>query len=430
MREDAKPESPAKRASKGPSNAPASAASYFTTDVMGVDLGQGPKEWSSACVAVVEDGEARVVESAQGQRHTPSLVVFQDNGELVGQPALRLLFSRTDTAVHGHQLLLGVPFDSAECEEVARALPLNLTPGPDGNATVLVHGVAHSPADLTARLLALLKGNAENALGGRAVLSAVVGVPVNATPGVRAALAAAGARAGLQQIELLPEPVAAAIAALRHLPEVAAARTLGVYALGGRSFSFSVLRRAEAGAAAPPQPEWQVVAARDERLLGSEAFDEAVVAHLIQTFHATDGIDLSSDNLAMHRLHEAAERAKSELCSEGSTKISLPFISADASGPKHLELTLGRAKFEQLIASHLERTVPVCEGAISAAEMRVADLDAVLLVGGSARAPAVQRLVQRLCGKEPLRLARPEESIALGAAAHAETLQAAQYQTA
>ena len=135
MREDAKPESPAKRASKGPSNAPASAASYFTTDVMGVDLGQGPKEWSSACVAVVEDGEARVVESAQGQRHTPSLVVFQDNGELVGQPALRLLFSRTDTAVHGHQLLLGVPFDSAECEEVARALPLNLTPGPDGNVS-------------------------------------------------------------------------------------------------------------------------------------------------------------------------------------------------------------------------------------------------------------------------------------------------------
>jgi hypothetical protein len=141
--EQEKPEE-AKRASDGPSKgAPSKPASYFTTDVMGVDLGQGPKEWSSACVAVVEDGETRVVESAQGQRHTPSLVVFQDNGELVGQPALRLLFSRTDTAVHGHQLLLGMPFDSAECEEVARALPLELAPDAEGNAAVLVHAVTH-----------------------------------------------------------------------------------------------------------------------------------------------------------------------------------------------------------------------------------------------------------------------------------------------
>lgn len=415
----------------GPSKAASGKpASYFTTDVMGVDLGQGPKEWSSACVAVVEDGETRVVESAQGQRHTPSLIVFQDNGELVGQPALRLLFSRTDTAVHGHQLLLGVPFDSAECEEVARALPLELTPDAEGNAAVLVHGVTHSAPDLSARLLAQLKGNAETALGGRSVLSAVVGVPVDATPAVRAALSAAGTRAGLQRVELLAEPVAAVIGAGRELPEVAAMRTLGVYALGGRSFSFSVLRRLDAADAPPPQSGWEVVAARGERLLGSEAFDDAVVAHLIESFHANEGIDLTTDNLAMHRLHEAAERAKSELCSEGASKISLPFISADASGPKHLELSLGRAKFEQLIAAHLERTLLLCESALSAAKMRATELDAVLLVHGSARAPAVQRLVRQLCGKEPLRLARPEESVAIGAAAHAEALQAAQYQTA
>ena len=312
-----------KRSATSPEAAsPSSPSDYFTTDVMGVDLGQGPKDWSSACVAVVEDGEARVVESAQGQRHTPSLVVFQDGGELVGQPALRLLFSKTDTAVHGHQLLLGVPFDSAECEELARALPLELAADAAGEAAILVHGVAHAPADIAARLLAQLKGNAEDALGGRAVLSAVVGVPVNASPAARAALERAGARAGLQRLELLAEPVAplvdrafwrlpgvgigsqaasktggpashrpppsttfhhlllqvaAATAAAQELPELGAARTLGVYALGGRSFSFSVLRRAEAAA---PTPGWEVVAAADEALLGSEALDEAVVSVL------------------------------------------------------------------------------------------------------------------------------------------------------
>ena len=424
-----------------PSAAASKPASYFTTDVMGVDLGQGAKDWSSACVAVVEDGEARVVPNAQGVRHTPSMVAFQDDGELVGQPAKKLLFSRTAAVVHGHQLLLGLPYASDECAEVAKALPhLDVAAADaadaDAAAAIMVHGVAHSPADITARVLRQLKGNAEDALGGRSVLCAVVGVPVDASASLRAALEAAGKRAGLRQLELLAEPVAAATAAEAGelSSELAGAATIGVYSLGGRSFSFSVLRRAAEGSTATAgalQPGWEVVAAESERLLGSEAFDELVVAELVSDFKASEGIDLSSDNLAMGRLHEAAEHAKAELCSSGSSRISLPFITADASGPKHMELTLSRAKWGAVVAPQLQRTLPVCEAALASARVAATDLDAVLLLGGSARAPALQQLVQQLCGgKEPLRLARPEESIALGAAAHARALQAAQYQEA
>jgi len=432
---DAKPGGRAAAASASTATASStrSLESYFTTDVMGVDLGHGAKEWSGACAAVVSGGALRIVESEQGSRMMPNAVAFTVSGDvLVGQPAKNLLFSRNAKSVVGHQLLHGIQHGSAEADVLGSAggLPYELVADPaTGLVLVQVHGIGHKPEELSGRVLSLLRGSAEAALGGgRSVLSAVVGAPVGASDATRAALVAAGKCAGLHRVELLDEAVAGAYAAERELeasvgPEV---RRLGVYALGGKAFSFSVLERTatETGSA---EAGWRVLAAQRTPLLGGERFDEAVVEYLVTSFEEEHGIDLSRDHLALQRLHEAAEAAKLELSSALSASISLPFITADAHGPKHMELALSRAKFDGLVEPTLNESLGACDAVLSEAALQPSDLDAILLLGGTARTAVVEATAARHFGQAPLRMARPEEAIALGTAALAQRMQEHQY---
>jgi len=255
-----------------------------------------------------------------------------------------------------------------------------------------------------------------------------VGAPVGASDATRAALVAAGKCAGLHRVELLDEAVAGAYAVERELeasvgPEV---RRLGVYALGGKAFSFSVLERTatETGSA---EAGWRVLAAQRTPLLGGERFDEAVVEYLVTSFEEEHGIDLSRDHLALQRLHEAAEAAKLELSSALSASISLPFITADAHGPKHMELALSRAKFDGLVEPTLNESLGACDAVLSEAALQPSDLDAILLLGGTARTAVVEATAARHFGQAPLRMARPEEAIALGTAALAQRMQEHQY---
>lgn len=399
--------------------------SYFTTDVMGVELGEGAKAWSGATAAILEAGAPRVVENDQGMRSTPSVVAFDDAGEvLVGQPAKKLLFSNRATPVSSFALLLGLNASSPELDQLKTAGALgeldvisSAEGQADGPAAIRVHDVAHTPEELSARVLGALKANAESALGNRTVLQAVFAAPVNASDAVRDALEVAGKRAGLRRIVLIDAPVAGACAAALELPsELAQCQRLGVYELGGRSFSFSVLERGgEAG--------WSVAGARRQLALGSEAFDDAVIDHLVGGFRDEHSIDLSSDHLALQRLHEATEAAKLELCKEAVASISLPFITADATGPKHLEHSLSRTKFEQLIEPTLSATSEICDLALADAGVAKSDLHALLLLGGSARLAAVEAHASKLFpGIPTLRTDRPEEAVALGAAAHAQKM--------
>jgi len=287
-----------------------------------------------------------------------------------------------------------------------------------------VHGVGHKPEELTARMLSLLRGSAEAALGGgRSVLSAVVGAPVGASDAARAALVAAGERAGLHRVELLDEAIAGAKAAESELGEsLVHVRRLGVYQLGGKAFSFSVLGRTPDGVGSD-NLGWEVLAARRTPLISGERFDGAVVDFLIAAFKDEHAIDLSHDHLALQRLHEAAEITKVELGSAVSSSISLPFITADAEGPKHMDLALSRAKFDSLIEDTLAQSMRTCDEVLVEASMRHSDLDAVLLLGGSARAATVEATAARHFGQPALRMARPEEAIAVGAAAVAQRMQ-------
>ena len=415
---------------------PDSVDSYFTTDVMGVDLGQGAKAWSGAYAAIVERGEARVVENAQGQRSTPSMVTFTDSGDLlVGQPAKKLLFARGATPISAHTALLGVAYGSDELRALVEAGGLGglevAADGASGAAVFKVHGVSHRPEELSARVLASLKESAEDALGHRKILSAVVSAPVLAQDATRAAIVAAGKRAGLSSVQLVDAPVAGACAARAELPELGSARTIGVYDLGGAAFSFSVLTQSAGGAGvgdASSEGGWRVLGAARRPAVGGESFDAAIVRHLVEAFHTAEGIDLSADHLALQRLHEAAEAAKLELAVDKQAAISLPFITADASGPKHLESTLSRAKLEALIEPLLHQTTPACAEALDAAGFSSGSLDAVLLIGGTARLDAVaEHAAMALGGAPTLRMARPEEAVALGAATVAARMQALEF---
>ena len=408
---------------------------YFTTDVMGVDLGSGAKAWSGACAAIVESGAPRVVENEQGMRATPSVVAFTDGGEvLVGQPAKKLLFARSATPVTAFSQLLGVAHDSAELAELRDAgvlgsLDVVAAGGGSGGAAIRVHGVTHRPEELSARVLSTLKTSAESALGNRVVLSAVVCAPVLANDATRDAIVAAGKRAGLRRVDLIEAPVAGACAAALEVEELANVRTLGVYELGGRGFSFSVLERdGSSGSGGDGDGDgsgagWAVRSAERRPLLGSELFDGAVVDWLVSSFLDEHGLDLGKDHLALQRLHEAAEASKLELCSAPQASISLPFITADADGPKHLDASLTRAKLDELIEPILRESLPAVDAAVGGA-----NLDGVLLVGGAARLASVVDVVgEHLRGVPVYRTSRPEEAVALGAAAHAAQLQALEY---
>ena len=395
---------------------------YMHAGVMGVDLGEGAKEWGGACVAIIDGGDAAVAVNENGARTTPAVVAFSDAGEVsVGAPAKKQIFSRTATAISAHTLLLGSAFESTESRHVRGgggvplgAAPIDVAEGDGGAAAIRVHGVLHAPDALASRVISALKGSAEAALGGRTVFAASIAVPAGASASLEAAAESAGRSAGLPHVRLISAPIAAALGAQAAgaLPE--AARDVGVLVMGGLSTSAAVVRHAADG-------EWEVIGA--SRVVdgdGSDGLDDALVDYLAETFVAEHGIELRSDHLALQRLHEAAEGAKSELASAVSASVSLPFITADASGPKHMELSLSRARFGALVGERIRGPIAAAaDGALAAAGMRPADLDAVLLAGGGARAQVVAEIAAEVFGRQPLSTTRPEELVALGAARHA-----------
>ncbi len=374
--------------------------------VIGIDLGT-----TNSCVAVLEGGQATVIANSEGGRTTPSIVGFGKAGDrLVGQLAKRQAVTNAENTIFSIKRFIGRRWDDT-VEERGR-VPYNCIQGKDATVDVAIRGKNFTPQEISAMVLQKLKQDAENYLG-ETVTQAVITVPAYFSDAQRQATKDAGTIAGLEVLRIINEPTAAALAYGMDKQEVE--QTILVFDLGGGTFDVSILQLGDG--------VFEVKATSGNNHLGGDDFDAAVVRWLSDTFKQQEGIDLSSDKMALQRLREAAERAKIELSGTMSTSINLPFITADASGPKHLEVELTRAKFEELVATLVQGTLEPMAQALKDAGMSVDELDRILLVGGSTRIPAVQDALKQFCnGKSPDRSVNPDEAVALGAAIQAGVL--------
>src|SRR5438552_6899229 len=375
--------------------------------VIGIDLGT-----TNSCVAIMSGGDPVVIANAEGNRTTPSVVGFTDKGErLVGQIAKRQAITNPENTVYSIKRLIGRKFESKEVREALKRLPYKVVPAPNGDAHVEIRGKRYSPAEISAMILQKMKQTAEDYLG-EPVTEAVITVPAYFDDSQRQATKDAGQIAGLNVLRIINEPTAASLA---YGLDKKKHETILVFDLGGGTFDGSVLEVGDG--------VFEVKSTAGDTHLGGDDFDKRIVDWLVEEFKRDQGIDLSKDRQALQRLTEAAEKAKIELSSALETEINLPFITADASGPKHLLLKLTRAKFEQLTHDLIERCMPPVKQAISDAKITEKDLDEVILVGGSTRTPAVKELVRRLTGgKEPNQSVNPDEVVAVGAAIQAGVL--------
>ncbi|KAL6773826.1 HSP70C [Auxenochlorella protothecoides x Auxenochlorella symbiontica] len=368
-------------------------------EVIGIDLGT-----TNSCVAVMEGKVAKVIENAEGQRTTPSVAAFTESGErLVGLPAKRQAITNPTNTVYATKRLIGRAFDDAEVQKERKMVPYNIVRADNGDAWVEAGGQRYSPSQVGAFTLQKMKETAERYLG-RPVSQAVVTVPAYFNDHQRQATKDAGRIAGLDVLRIINEPTAAALCYGADKKE----GLVAVYDLGGGTFDVSILEISGG--------VFEVKATNGDTFLGGEDFDNALLSHIVEEFRRSDGIDLSKDKLAVQRLREAAEKAKCELSSASSTDINLPFITADATGPKHLQLTLTRSKFETLVKPLLDRTVQPCHSALKDAGVTAKDVNEVLLVGGMTRMPRVHELVRTIFSKEPNRSMNPDEVVAMGAA--------------
>jgi molecular chaperone DnaK len=368
--------------------------------VIGIDLGT-----TNSCVAVMEGGAPQVIPNQEGARTTPSIVGFTAKGErLVGQIAKRQALTNPRNTVFAVKRLIGRKFNSPEVETARRFLPYTLTESPNGDVHIQIDDKVYSPPEISAFILQKLKAAAEDYLG-ESVEEAIITCPAYFSDSQRQATKDAGLIAGLKVSRILNEPTAAALAyGLKN----ARGQFVAVYDLGGGTFDISILEMAEG--------LFQVRATGGDTFLGGEDFDQRVIDWLIGEFQRETSIDLRQDRMALQRLKEAAEKAKCELSSAAQTEIVLPFISADASGPKHLNTVLSRQKYESLTDDLLERTIEPCKRCISDAGLRADQVDEILLVGGQTRAPKVSEIVRKVFNREPNRAVNPDEGIAMGAA--------------
>lgn len=385
----------------GPSSSAGSGSSGGASrDVIGIDLGT-----TNSCVAIMEGSQPRVIENAEGMRTTPSVVAFtKDSQRLVGLPAKRQAVTNPENTIYASKRLIGRSFDDPETSKEAKMVPFKIVRHDNGDAWVEVMSKRYSPSQIGAFVLMKMKETAEAYLG-RKVSQAVITVPAYFNDSQRQATKDAGRIAGLDVLRIINEPTAAALA---YGLEKGATKTVAVYDLGGGTFDISIL---EIGGGV-----FEVKSTNGDTFLGGEDFDQVLTSHIVQTFKAEQGIDLSNDRLALQRLREAAEKAKIELSSSLQTDINLPFITADASGPKHLMMTLTRAQFENLVSPLIEKTVPPCKQALKDANLQTSDLQEVILVGGMTRMPKVQETVQKLFGRQPYKGVNPDEVVAMGAA--------------
>jgi molecular chaperone DnaK len=376
--------------------------------VIGIDLGT-----TNSCVAVMEGGKPRVLENAEGMNTTPSIVAFTSDGEkLVGLPAKRQAVTNPLNTFFAIKRLIGRRYDDPMVEKDKKLVPYEIVKGPTGDAWVQAHGKQYSPQQISAFILQKMKETAEAKLG-ETITQAVITVPAYFNDAQRQATKDAGKIAGLEVLRIINEPTAAALA--YGLDKKTQAKTIAVYDLGGGTFDISILEIGDG--------VFEVKSTNGDTFLGGEDFDMKLVNYLADEFKKEQGIDLRNDKLALQRLKEAAEKAKIELSSATQTEINLPFITADASGPKHLTLKLTRAKLESLVDDLIARTKGPCEKAIKDAGLKAADIDEVVLVGGMTRMPKVQEVVKQLFGKEPHKGVNPDEVVAVGAAIQAGVLQ-------
>ncbi|EYC31691.1 hypothetical protein Y032_0003g1184 [Ancylostoma ceylanicum] len=368
--------------------------------VIGIDLGT-----TNSCVAVMEGKQAKVIENAEGVRTTPSTVAFTKDGErLVGAPAKRQAVTNPQNTLYATKRLIGRRFDDAEVQKDVKIVPFKIVKASNGDAWVEAQGKMYSPSQVGAFVLMKMKETAENYLG-TTVHNAVVTVPAYFNDSQRQATKDAGQIAGLNVLRVINEPTAAALA---YGLEKTEDKIIAVYDLGGGTFDISVLEIQKG--------VFEVKSTNGDTFLGGEDFDHALVNHLVAEFKREQGVDLTKDPMAMQRLREAAEKAKCELSSTTQTDINLPYLTMDASGPKHMTMKLTRAKFEQLVGDLIKRTVEPCRKAMHDAEVKPSDISEVLLVGGMSRMPKVQQTVQEVFGKAPSKAVNPDEAVAMGAA--------------
>lgn len=375
--------------------------------VIGIDLGT-----TNSCVAVMEGKTPKVIENAEGMRTTPSIVAFSDDGErLVGQPAKRQAVTNPERTIFAVKRLIGRRYEDPMVEKDKKLVPYKISKASNGDAWVEADGKPYSPSQISAFILQKMKETAEAYLGSK-VEQAVITVPAYFNDAQRQATKDAGKIAGLEVLRIINEPTAAALA---YGLDKQKTGTIAVYDLGGGTFDISVLEIGDG--------VFEVKSTNGDTFLGGEDFDMRLVSYLADEFQKEQGIDLRKDKLALQRLKEAAEKAKIELSSTTQTEVNLPFITADASGPKHLTMKLTRAKFEALVDDLIQKTVEPCRKALKDAGISAGEINEVVLVGGMTRMPKVQEVVKQFFGKEPHKGVNPDEVVAIGAAIQAGVLQ-------
>ena len=371
--------------------------------VIGIDLGT-----TNSCVSVMEQGEAVVIPNSEGSRTTPSMVAFTDGGSrLVGQIAKRQAVTNPESTIYSTKRLIGRKFKDREVARTASSVPYHIVPADNGDAWVEAGGKQMSPAEVSAMVLTKMKQTAEDYIG-EPVTEAIITCPAYFNDAQRQATKDAGRIAGLEVLRIINEPTAAALAYGIDKQHSGKGELLAVYDLGGGTFDITILEL--------NQGVFEVKATNGDTFLGGEDFDQRLIDWLAKRFQDQTGIDLRKDRMALQRLKEAAERAKHELSSATETEVNLPFITADATGPKHLAETIDRATLESLVADLVEKTIDPCKTALKDAGITAAQLDTVILVGGMTRMPKVQEVVRRFFGKEPHKGVNPDEVVAVGAA--------------
>ncbi|MCC6879987.1 MAG: molecular chaperone DnaK, partial [Rhodocyclaceae bacterium] len=379
--------------------------------IIGIDLGT-----TNSCVAIMEGGKPKVIENAEGARTTPSVVAYTDDGEvLCGAAAKRQAVTNARNTLFAVKRLIGRRFEEKEVQKDIDLMPFKIVKADNNDAWVEVRGKKMAPPQVSAEVLRKMKKTAEDYLG-EEVTEAVITVPAYFNDSQRQATKDAGKIAGLEVKRIINEPTAAAISF--GLDKKEGDRKIAVYDLGGGTFDISIIEIA----VVEGEHQFEVLSTNGDTFLGGEDFDQRLIDYIVTEFKKEQGVDLKNDVLALQRLKEAAEKAKIELSSSQQTEINLPYVTADQNGPKHLSIKVTRAKFEALVEDLIERTIEPCRTAIKDADVKLADIADVILVGGQTRMPKVQDVVKAFFGKEPRKDVNPDEAVAAGAAVQASVL--------
>jgi molecular chaperone DnaK len=379
--------------------------------IIGIDLGT-----TNSCVAIVENGKTKVIENAEGARTTPSIVAYTKDEILVGATAKRQSVTNPKNTIYAAKRLIGRKFKEEAVQKDIDLMPYTIVEASNGDAWVEANGEKLAPPQISAEVLRKMKKTAEDYLG-ETVTQAVITVPAYFNDSQRQATKDAGKIAGLEVLRIINEPTAAALSYGVDKTDKAD-RKIAVYDLGGGTFDVSIIEIANVDG----EKQIEVLSTNGDTFLGGEDFDQRLMDYLIDEFKKESGVDLKNDTLALQRLKETAEKAKIELSSAASTAVNLPYITADASGPKHLNITITRAKFESLVEDLIARSIEPCKVAMADAKVSAKDIDEVILVGGQTRMPKVQEAVERLFGKAPRKDVNPDEAVAAGAAIQGDVL--------